>query len=324
MAIIEKILENLLAFRQTWRQLKISGLNKITFFWGTKLQRHWSNFQGSHTSHIERLFYLHIAFLSRITPVPFKLNLDWSGESWCRPTVVPRGGFVLIFIVMVAILFTSRCVLFASLALTQNNLVFMQNGMFTPDALVYFMCGTLFVGAFILFRTSFIRRNELAQVFNSYVAFSEIWESEFFTDYYCHAFNLRLKIMEMFTGKYFGKRVILKLLEQDKRACIIFVELCQVFSWVPVGAAGLVVYFHESPGLLTSHLVDGERSLQVYCAALLTDWTWLTIGMLTGCCNFSVISIPFLGVTLGIRSDRCLVQFNNYYHVPCSISHDNR
>ena len=84
---------------------------------------------------------------------------------------------------------------------------------------------------------------------------------------------LRLKILEIFTEKYFGKRVILNLLEQDKRACIIFVVLCQIFSWVPIGAAGLVIYFHESPALLASHLTEGETSLEVYCAALLMDWT---------------------------------------------------
>ena len=50
----------------------------------------------------------------------------------------------------------------------------------------------------------------------------------------------------------------------------------------------------------------------------------MTIGMWTGCCSVTVISIPFLGVTLGIRSVRCLVHFSNGNQIQCCILHNIR
>ena len=180
MAIIQRILEKLSACRKTWYDLKNKSRNKIRFFWERKLQRAWMKFLESRASYTERLFYLFIALMSRITPVPFKMNLERSGESWCRPNLEPRSGFALLFIVMIQALFTSRCTIFTSVALTQNNFVLMQKGKFTPDSLVYSIFGLVFAGAGLLGGTTFIHRKELAQIFNSYVAFSEIYERKLY------------------------------------------------------------------------------------------------------------------------------------------------
>ena len=84
------------------------------------------------------------------------------------------GGFPLYLTTRTDALFTPVVLIFVSMAL-HDNFVFMQHGMFIPDALLYAIVVLNFAAANALAIRALFYRHEFATMFNAFVAFSEIW-----------------------------------------------------------------------------------------------------------------------------------------------------
>ena len=83
--------------------------------------------------------YLELRFLTKTFYVSFELDLLCSNAKncdWRSPRVKSRNGFPFFVTICIDALLIAAVLNFASIALA-DKFVFMQHGMFTPDALLY-------------------------------------------------------------------------------------------------------------------------------------------------------------------------------------------
>ena len=158
-------------------QLTPMRIKRILRNWKRRLDCEYKKFLQNPVGYLETLVLLEASLLTKTFCVPFELELLCSSDGnydWRSPRVKSSNGFPLYLTTCMNTLFTAVVLIFVSMAL-HDKFVFMQHGMFTPDALLYVIVALNFAAANAAAFRALFCRHEFASIFNAYVAFSENW-----------------------------------------------------------------------------------------------------------------------------------------------------
>ena len=210
-------------FPKTVYQLKAMGIKGILLHCKQRLDREYNRFLQNPVSYLETIVHLELRLVPKTFCVPFEVEIlpsSFGDRDWRSPRVKSSDGFPLYLTKGMYALLTPLVLIFASVAL-HDKFVFMQRGMFTPDALLYaFVVLNAVLADFVALRLLFCR-HEFATIFNAYRAFSENWAGKFVVNtvtihtslLFCTA-----SILQIYKHKYLWYRQIFRQ-ERDSASC---------------------------------------------------------------------------------------------------------